>query len=221
MSTDLMYWIWLSERLGPANRLLPGLLAQFGSVYDIYRADDEELMGFDFDGIEKRSALADKNLDSAYRTLDYCARKGILILTPDSPNYPNSLRVLQNPPSVLYCRGKLPDFEKRLCLSVVGTRKMTEYGKCAAYKIAYELSAAGVIVVSGMALGIDAMAACGALSASGQTVAVFGSGIDRIYPAKHRKLRDKILENGCTISEFPPDAEPKGYHFPIRNRIIS
>ncbi len=221
MSSDLLYWVWLSECLGPASRKLSELFARFGSAYDIYRADGEELVGFDSDGNEGLMSLTNKSLERACAIVDYCNRKGIGILPFASPEYPSRLKKLQNPPAVLYYRGKLPDFEKRLCIAVVGTRKMSEYGKLTAYKIAYELTAAGAIVVSGMALGIDAMAACGALSASGQTVAVFGCGVERIYPPKHKRLASRILENGCFISEYPPDTEPRGYHFPQRNRIIS
>ena len=221
MSSDLLYWVWLSQRLGPGSRRLPGLMARFGTAYDVYRATDEELTGFDADGNERLHPLTDKNLDEACRTVEFCSARRIDILTYADPRYPSRLRSLQDPPAVLYCRGRLPDLENRLCIAVVGTRKMTEYGRDAAYKIAYELSEAGAITVSGMALGVDALAACGALSAGAPTVAVLGCGVDRVYPAKHRALMDAIIEKGCVISEFMPGTEPRGYHFPMRNRIIS
>lgn len=221
MSVDLLYWVWLAECLGPASRKLPGLLARFGSAYDIYRADDEELVGFDSDGNEGLLPLADKSLERACEIVEYCSRRDIGIITFASPEYPSRLKKLQDPPAVLYYRGKLPDFNNRLCIAVVGTRKMSEYGKLAAYKIAYELTAAGALVVSGMALGIDAMAGCGALSASGKTVAVFGCGVDRAYPSNHRRFMSHIIQNGCVISEYPHGTEPRGCHFPQRNRIIS
>ena len=221
MSSDLLYWVWLSQRLGPGSRKLPGLMSRFGTVYDIYRAPDEELTGFDSDGNENMHPLTDKDLDEACRTVEFCSSRKIGILTYSDPKYPSRLRSLQDPPAVLYYRGQLPDFENRLCVAIVGTRKMTEYGRDAAYKIAYELSESGAVTVSGMALGVDAMAACGALSAGGSTVAVLGCGVDRVYPAKHRELMDAIIAKGCVISEFVPGTEPRGYHFPMRNRIIS
>ncbi len=221
MPSDLLYWVWLSQRLGPGSRKLPGLVSRFDSAYEIYRADDEEITGFDADGNEKLYNLANKDLDEACRTVEYCSANGIEIITYASPRYPSKLRKLQDPPAVLYLRGRLPELEKRLAIAVVGTRKMSEYGKASAYKIAYELASAGALVVSGMALGVDAMAACGALSAKGETIAVFGCGVERTYPAKHKRLMSKILENGCVISEYPPHTEPRGYNFPMRNRIIS
>jgi DNA protecting protein DprA len=98
---------------------------------------------------------------------------------------------------------------------------MSEYGKQSAYKIAYELSAAGVLTVSGKAKGIDGVAACGALAAGGETVAVLGCGIDRVYPSEHKKLMSEIVRHGAVITEYPPKEAPHGYNFPKRNRIIS
>ena len=221
MPSDLLYWVWLSQKLGAGNRKLPELMLRFGSVYEIYRASDEEITGFDSEGNERLYRLTDKTLDEACKTVDYCASNGIDIISYASDRYPKKLRQIQDPPAVLYVRGKLPDFDRRLCIAVVGTRKMSEYGKLSAYKIAYELAAAGAIVVSGMALGVDSVAACGAISAKGKTVAVFGCGVDRAYPAKHRRLMEKIIGDGCVISEYPPHTEPHGYNFPMRNRIIS
>jgi DNA protecting protein DprA len=122
---------------------------------------------------------------------------------------------------VLYYVGKLPDFNRNLCIAVVGTRKMSEYGMRSAYKIAYEVSAAGAVVVSGMALGIDGIASCAAVAAHGKTVAVLGCGIDIAYPKENKKLRDIIKQNGAVITEFAPGSEPRGINFPVRNRIIS
>ncbi len=221
MSSDLLYWVWLAERLGPASRRLTGLLARFDSAYDIYRAEPEEITGFDSDGNEKLHRLEDKNLDNACKTVEYCKRLGVEIIAYDSKEYPARLRKLQDPPAVLYVRGRMPRLDERVCIAVVGTRTMSEYGKTSAYKISYELAAAGAVVVSGMAKGVDGMAACGALSGKGETVAVLGCGVDRAYPASHKRLMDKIISGGCVISEYPPHTEPFGYHFPMRNRLIS
>jgi DNA processing protein len=196
-------------------------MSRFGSAYEIYRATDEELTGFDADGNERLHRLTDKELDDSIRILEYCFSQGIEIISYDADKYPSRLRMLQDPPAVLYCRGHLPDFENRLCIAIVGTRKMSEYGRDAAYKIAYELSEAGAVTVSGMALGVDALAACGSLSAGGSTVAVLGCGVDRVYPAKHGELMDAIISKGCVISEYAPGTEPFARNFPQRNRIIS
>ena len=186
----------------------------------MFRADPEEL--FDTEIPEAlQEALSDKNLDEALAISDYCTKLRIGILTYKSDLYPAGLRRLKDPPTVLYYKGKMPDLSKFVSLSVVGTRTMSEYGKRAGYKIAYELASAGVCVVSGMALGVDSVAACAALEAGSTTIAVLGSGVDVIYPKVHTALYKKIIERGAVISEYPPTSRPESHHFPQRNRIIS
>jgi DNA protecting protein DprA len=132
-----------------------------------------------------------------------------------------SYRSLTDPPVLLYYRGTLPDFQNRLCIAMVGTRRMSAYGCRMAYKIAYELAAAGVVVVSGMALGGDSVASCAALAAGGQTVAIFGNGIDVAYPSEHAGLKKILEQRAFIMSEYAPGTEPYPYNFPIRNRLIS
>lgn len=220
MSDGTLYWIWLAQKLGAGNRYLPYLLERYSDAFEIFRADAEDL--FDAEIPEAlQEALSDKDLNEALAICDYCTKLHIGILTYQSELYPANLRKLKNPPTVLYYRGRIPDLSKRVSVSIVGTRKMSEYGKNAGYKIAYELACAGVCIVSGMALGVDSVAACAALSAGEPTIAVLGSGVDVIYPPEHAKLYSKIMENGAVISEYPPTARPEGHHFPQRNRIIS
>jgi DNA processing protein len=198
---ETLYWIWLSLRCPPACRKFPELLKLFGSPFEIYRADEEVLEQVKDLDDRLRNALCNKELEEAYRILEFCAKQGIRVLPYGDAAYPARLRNLQDPPILLYCRGVLPDFDRRLCIAVVGTRRMSEYGKRSAYKISYELAGTGTVVVSGMALGIDSAAACGALEAGGTTVAVIGSGIDVVYPREHRKLCELIAANGAVISE--------------------
>ena len=160
-------------------------------------------------------------MTEAYAINDYCAAHKIGIISYEHEFYPAKLKLISNPPAVLYFRGTFPNFNDRLAIGIVGTRKMSEYGKKMAYKISYELASAEAIVVSGMALGNDAVAACGAISAGGKTVAVLGTGVDVVYPSQHRRLYEKIIENGCVISEYPPTTAAFTGHFPQRNRIIS
>ena len=108
-----------------------------------------------------------------------------------------------------------------VCIGMVGTRKMSAYGREYAYRIGYELGASGSIVVSGMALGVDGVSACGAISGGGKTVAVLGCGIDVVYPREHAKLMNIIASNGAVVTEYAPGTPPIGSHFPVRNRIIS
>ena len=213
-------WIWLSLKCGAANKELVTLTEKFDSVGDIYDADYDAYICA---GVSERLAedLCDKSLSEANAIIGHCQSMGAGILCYDDVKYPSKLRAIQNPPAVLYYLGTLPDFNKSLCVSMVGTRKMTEYGMSAAYKIAYEVASAGAVVVSGMALGIDGVASAAAIAAGGKTAVVLGCGIDVVYPKEHYKLQEKIRQNGVILTEYPPSTPPRGSNFPVRNRIIS
>lgn len=219
---DRLFWIWLSRRLGPGCKLYPALLDRFGTPYDIFNADDEEISATvpELDA-KTRAILCDKNLDEAYEILGYCRRNGISLLCYDDPRYPLSYRSLKDPPLLLYCRGTMPDFQRRLHIAVVGTRRMSEYGRRTAYKIAYELAHAGAVIVSGMALGVDSVAACAAVEAGGMTVALLGNGIDISYPSEHAGFQKILEERGAVMTEYAPGVRPLRHHFPLRNRLIS
>lgn len=149
---------------------------------------------------------------------------GIEVLTADSPFYPVLLKEIYNPPPVLYARGNSKILAHEFMVAVVGTRKISAYGKQVAPLLAKELARAGVVVVSGLALGVDEAAHRATIEAGGITVAVLGSGIDdqSIYPASNRQLVKKIVETGgAVISELPLRSLPLKMHFPFRNRIIS
>ena len=217
---DRLFQIWFSLRCGVASQEFVSLLEQHGSPYAIFSMEEAELERLTCSDRLKR-ALADKSLQESYRILNYCEANQVGLVFWSDEAYPQSLRSLQDPPILLYVRGVLPDLSRLLCISVVGTRKMSEYGKKMAYKIGYELAAAGSVVVSGMALGVDGVATAGALAGGGRAIAVLGCGIDIVYPAQHATLGRHILQNGAIITEYPPGSKPEGYHFPIRNRIIS
>ena len=217
---DIAKWIWFAEECGTASNEMLRVLEKFGSVDEIYLANYDD---FSYADISEHVSekLSNKSLENAYSIIDRCESLNIGIVTFADDEYPKSLRSLTNPPAVLYYRGKLPSLNRRLCIAAVGTRNMSEYGMRAAYKIAYEVASSGAVVVSGMALGIDSVAASAAIAAKGKTVAVLGCGVDVVYPAEHGKLYSAICENGAVISEFPPLTPPRGFRFPIRNRIIS
>ena len=219
--SENLYWIWLAENLGAGNRHVVELVNFFGSAFDVYNAGEDDIIRSGCVNEVIAHKLADKSLKRAYEIIDYCALNNIGILSFSDEHYPDRLKTLQDPPAVLYYKGTLVPFDEKVCIGVVGTRKMSEYGKRAAYKIGYELASAGAIVVSGMALGIDAVAATGALVADGKTVAVLGCGIDVVYPTQHAKLKRTIEERGLVITEYSPGTRPYGTNFPIRNRIIS
>ena len=217
---DRLFEIWFALRCGAANREFQPLLEIYGSAYDLFNADDAEIETLPCSqGLKER--LMDKSLAEANRIMEFCRSNGVELLFWQDEQYPASLRPLRDPPVLLYYKGRLPALAGRLCISVVGTRSMSEYGKRMAYKIGYELGAAGTVVVSGMALGNDSVATAGAIAAGGQTVAVLGSGIDQIYPREHEKLYEEILHRGVVMTEYPPTTPPAGRNFPVRNRLIS
>ena len=218
---DALYWIWLAQKCGVASRNFDRLIQKYPNPFDIYRLESEEIAQLDGLGDTLRDKLCEKDLDAAYGIMKYCKSNRIDIVTYADRRYPERLKNIQDPPILLYCMGHFPNFNEALCVAMVGTRKMSEYGKQSAYKIAYELGSAGALVVSGMALGIDGVAASGALASGGQTVAVLGCGIDTVYPKQHKQLMEQIARHGAVITEYPPKEEPHGYNFPKRNRIIS
>lgn len=218
---DSLYWIWLSEKCGVASREFSRLIGMFENPFEIYRLDTEEIGAID--GISERlkNALCSKSLEYAYSVLKYCKKNGVSIISYADRAYPQKLRTLEDPPVLLYCIGELPDLDRQVAVGIVGTRKMSAYGAQSAYKISYELASANLSIVSGMALGIDAVAACAALDAKGSTVAVLGCGIDIVYPRAHAKLKRFIENHGAVITEYPLGEPPQGKNFPKRNRIIS
>lgn len=221
MQKDMLFWIWLSDALGAACRDFKRLISLYDNAYEIFYADSEELERIDGISSATCARLSKKNLERATAILDACERLEIGVLPYADPAYPNALRELSAPPVLLYCRGTLPNFQKRLSIGMVGTRRMSAYGMQTAYKIAYELAAVGTVIVSGMAAGIDGVCAAAALAAKGTTVAVLGCGLDVVYPRHHKRLMNAIVQNGVLLSEYPPGTLPNRYHFPTRNRLIS
>lgn len=145
--------------------------------------------------------------------------QGIWWVTDEDEEYPAALRELHQPPLLLFGQGDKQVLKKPM-ISVIGSRKGTEYGRQVAVQVSNQLAARGYVVVSGLAYGIDSFAHQGALR-SGLTIAVLGNGLGRIYPAANRSLAEKIINRGCLLSEFWPGTEPKPWHFPMRNRIIA
>ena len=220
-SSDTLYWIWLSNALGAGSSAFRKLISLYDTPFDIFRAEESELEQISELTERAKHALCDKSLQRATEILDQCERENIGILCYDEDAYPRALREIQKPPMLLYYRGNLPDFNRNLCVGIVGTRSMSAYGMKQAYKMSYELAAAGACVVSGMAKGIDGVAAAAALKAGGTTVAVLGCGVDVVYPSHHYNLSREIARTGVILSEYAPGVRPNSYHFPMRNRIIS
>lgn len=173
---------------------------------------------FDTTAIENLNKCDTSFTDAIFKD---CEENDIKILPITSINYPDILRNIYQPPLVLFIKGKMPDFDNVPSICIVGPREASEYGIKAAFSLGYRMAKAGMIVVSGGAVGCDSAAHSGALRAKGKTIAVLGCGIGNNYLSKNKELRDEIASSSCLISEFPPFAPVKRYSFPVRNRILS
>ena len=218
---DKEIWLWLSLHFGAGSPIYKKLYSHFGSTQAIYDCVDADVDLIDWLASHHKRKLLDKNLDHAHEVMDWCDYYDVKIVTPSDPDYPSPLRTLDKFPAVLYYRGNLPDFEKELCISVVGTRSLTMEGQRNAYNLGFGLAKAGALVISGMAKGIDSVAQKGALYAGGSSVAVLGCGIDVIYPRENLALMEKMVRVGAVLTEYPPHTPPAGQNFPVRNRLIS
>ena len=217
---DKRYWVGFSLVKGIGAVRLKGLLDYFGDAKTAWLAP-----GFDLVSAGLGPKLAERvvqarkgvNLDEYMAQV---AKNNIHVLTWDDADYPVHLKEIDQPPPVLYVRGEL-SAEDAWSVGIVGTRSVTAYGRQVAEELATVLAQNGVTVVSGLARGVDAIAHQAALKAGGRTLAVLGSGVDRIYPPEHRQLAEKLSLQGAIISDYAPGTPPDSSNFPPRNRIIS
>jgi DNA processing protein len=213
-------WFCLKSVPGIGNHLFKRLINRFNSPDVVFQASQQQLL--QVEGITKRQAAAILNYkapQSIKAELDQANQKGYKIITLIDSAYPQLLREIPDPPPFLYVSGRLQGTPKNI--AVVGSRNPTAYGVSTTQKLCADLCANDITIVSGMAVGIDAAAHQGALAGKGKTVAVLGSGFNKIYPSQNRRLFERISEEGAVITEFELNAEPEAHHFPIRNRIIS
>ena len=219
---SLVSYVWLSLKRGLGPYLSAELLRVMGSPEAVYAADDK-LLAQACPRLRRQhlDLLRDKSTDEAEYVIEQCARKDIRILPISDSAYPNRLRSIEDPPVVLYIRGRWPDLDTMPGISVVGTRSATSYGVQIADSIGATLARAGFVTVSGMALGNDSAAHRGALRAGGLTVAVLAGGPDVCYPPRNLGLMGDIMLSGAVVSEYPPGTPPHAGNFPARNRIIS
>ena len=216
-----LHWIWLATRAGLSDRGRMALLQRFADAEDIYYADAGAYSHVEGLSPEAISALQDKSLTEAEKIVSVCSREQISVLTWQDALYPKRLKNIADPPVVLYYKGSLPQVDALPCIAVVGTRDASAYGMSTAKRMGYQIAACGGVIVSGVALGIDAMAMRGALSAGSAVIGVLGCGADVVYPASNRALYADTQKQGCLLTEFPPGTPPISWNFPKRNRIIS
>jgi DNA processing protein len=218
---ELYYWIALRLIPGIGNITCRNLLARFGSPEFVFHAGRDDLAEVEGLGPQTAQAILQfRHSDAINREIEHIEAAGVRALTIASPEYPDNLRNIYDPPPLLYVKGSLTPQDKS-ALAVVGSRSSSDYGRRAAHDICREIAASGLTVVSGMARGIDAVAHSAALTAQGRTIAVLGCGVDVVYPPENQKLYDRIIENGAVVSEYSMGAKPNAYNFPARNRIIS
>jgi DNA processing protein len=216
---DLKLWLTLNQTLGLGNAALCQLLAKFGSPEAIFSASISQLREFVDDEIARKINKG-VDIEAITPTLDWLKKDNAHVVTFADSTYPKQLLEISNPPAVLYAIGNL-HWLNHTSIAMVGSRSATPQGEKNAEDFAQSLCELGLCVVSGMALGIDGAAHRGALKANGATIAVVGTGLDIVYPARHRDLAHKIAERGLIISEFPLGTPSKAQNFPRRNRLIS
>jgi len=216
---DIAQWVTLNETPGLGNATLCQLLAKFGSPEKIFSASISQLREFVDDEIAQKIQNG-VDLEAIKPTLDWLQKDNAHLVTFADNTYPQKLLEISNPPAVLYAIGNL-HWLNHPTIAMVGSRSATPQGEKNAENFAESLCNQGLCVVSGMALGIDGASHRGALKANGATIAVVGTGLDIVYPARHRDLAHKIAERGLIISEFPLGTPSKAQNFPRRNRLIS
>ena len=218
-NTYMMWLSSLSANVGAAR--LNFLLNVFGTAEEVFGASERALME---DGGLSGCGLVNlvKSRNNGYidGIKKKCDELNISFISRESDEFPILLRDIPRPPIGLFCLGKLPPDESPK-VAVIGSRRCSEYGKIASRLVAKPLSERGIVIVSGMASGIDSMAHKAALQGGGKTIAVLGTGVDICYPSENRRLRPEIISNGCLVSEYPPGTEARKHYFPDRNRIVS
>lgn len=224
VSVPLREYLFLSHFSTLSDQKFSKLLSIYGDLKSIVSATPHELASHGVNsGIVGQFKSAHRHAISnsdVQKTLEWSYLEGNFIVCYEDIRYPQRLKEIDHAPALLYVKGN-PDLLNTDQIAIVGSRKASPYGLSIAFQLARQTSAARLTVTSGLASGIDRRAHEGALEESGQTIAVIGSGIDRCYPTKNRRLKREIEISGAVVSEFPLGSPPLAHHFPRRNRIIS
>ncbi len=220
-SREAINWLALAltEGLGPSR--IRKLVEHFGAVGRVFNASLTELEASGMRAVSAQSLATGKSMELAQEELAKAAAAKAHIISLGDPEYPPRLKEIYDPPVVLYVKGSATLLSQP-GIAMVGTRHPTPYGTGMAERLATDLAVRGLTIISGLARGIDTASHRGAVAAKGKTIAVFGTGIDIVYPKENTRLADQILAlGGALISEFPVGSAPTPQNFPIRNRIIS
>ena len=220
-TTHLLEWVALSLTPGLGPTRSRKLVEHFGNPEAVFRASLTELEGAGIQAVSAQSVATGKSAELAREEIARAAAAGATVLSMDDTFYPRRLKEIYDPPLILYVRGN-PEVLVQPGIAMVGTRHPTPYGSGMAERLASDLAAQGLVIISGMARGVDTASHRGAIAAKGKTIAVFGTGVDVIYPKENSRLSEQILAlGGALISEFSLGTFAAPQNFPIRNRILS
>jgi len=214
------YWVGFNMVKGIGAVRMQALLDHFGDPSIAWQAPIDALAAAGLSARIIENLLQVRSRVQLPEYLEKLARLDIQVLTCEDESYPSRLKEIDQPPPVLYVRGTLLP-EDTWAVAIVGTRRITSYGRQVADEMACFLAQNGVTVVSGLARGVDAVAHDAALKAGGRTIAVLGCGVDRVYPPEHARLAERLMAQGALVSDYAPGTPPDGVNFPPRNRIIS
>ncbi len=220
MTSDTPYWVAFNRIPTIGRARFERLERAFGTLAEAWRAGERELRTAGIDDRSLKAIAASRPGISPEREQAALDRMGVAALTWNDARYPSLLKESFDRPPVLYVRGTIIN-EDDLALGIVGTRRMSAYGRQATEQITKDLVRAGITIVSGLARGVDKTAHEAALAAGGRTLAVMACGVDIIYPAAHERLARQLMEHGALVSELPLGTRPQKDLFPRRNRIIS
>jgi DNA processing protein len=220
-ATHILDWLAISLTSGLGPTKARKLVEHFGGVEAVFHASLTELESTGIQAVSAQSIATGKSAELAREEFAKAAAAGVTVLSAEDICYPPRLKEIYDPPLVLYVRGD-PEVLRQPGIAMVGTRHPTPYGSGMAERLACDLAAQGLVIISGMARGVDTASHRGAITAKGKTVAVFGTGVDVIYPKENSRLSEQILAlGGALISEFAMGAFAAPQNFPIRNRILS
>ena len=220
-ATHILEWLALSLTAGLGPTRARKLVEHFGDPGAVFRASLTELESTGIQAVSAQSLATGKSAELAREEIARATAAGATLISLDDPAYPPRLKEIYDPPLALYARGNT-DVLTQPGIAMIGTRHPTPYGIGMAERLACDLAMQGLVIISGMARGVDTACHRGAISAKGKTIAVFGTGVDVIYPKENSRLAEQILAlGGAIISEFPLGTFAAPQNFPIRNRIIS